>query len=345
MDIARGGRQIVLAPVGPEDGGGVGCQSEDGLQLSLHRALLLGLHIVTDSIVLCLHVVLLAIAEAIDGEVGLQTVATGELIDATHVPAQSFVSHFVVSSARDVRTGLWAVCYLIGIVEASIECQVLVGGIGELLPYDVRTVAREEGGDGPLCLRVRAFHVFQIGGLITVCTIVGERGIGAESVLEDVEADGLRQLSVARHPGVAGHADELLRGLVCDDVDHTSDGIRSIERGGCTVEHLDTLHAGHVDTVQIDIIGDVAREFLAVDQDKDVLVAQSVQAQKGTHRIRGHRHLGHHARQGPVEGGDALFADLSAVQHVDRGGCGFQALVVTRSRHYHRVQIIGATHG
>ena len=46
---------------------------------------------------------------------------------------------------------------------------------------------------------------------------------------EDVECNSLRQLSLARDPRVAGHRDEVLCGLVGDDIDDTSDGIATIQ--------------------------------------------------------------------------------------------------------------------
>ena len=44
------------------------------------------------------------------------------------------------------------------------------------------------------------------------------------------------------------------------------------------VEHLDTFYTRHVDAVQVDIVRDVAIEFLTVDQDEDILIAQPIEA-------------------------------------------------------------------
>ena len=76
VDVARGGIQIILAPISPEDSGRVRGQSQDGLQLSVHHALFLRLHIVAYSIILRSDIILLAITETIDGKVGLKGVFT-----------------------------------------------------------------------------------------------------------------------------------------------------------------------------------------------------------------------------------------------------------------------------
>ena len=174
---------------------------------------------------------------------------------------------------------------------------------------------------------------------------MGEGGVTTEAVLVDVEVDRLGQLSFSRHPRIAGDADELLRRLVGDDVDHAGNGIRAIERRGGAVEHLNPLHPGHIDAVQVDVVGDVACQFLSVDEDQDILVAQSVQAEEGTHRVGCHRGLGHHPCQGTIESGDTLFPYLLTAEYVDGGGGALQTLVVTGPCHDHRVQIIGAMDG
>ena len=136
VDVARGGRQIVFAPVGTDDGRTALQQTEHGLQVSLHRALLLGLHVVARGIVLGVYGILLAIAEAVDGEVGLQRVAVGELIDTAQIPAEALVAHLVVGASRDVLTRVGTVGDLVTVVQSGIEGQMLVGSVGELLSHD-----------------------------------------------------------------------------------------------------------------------------------------------------------------------------------------------------------------
>ena len=221
-----------------------------------------------------------------------------------------------------------------------------MGGVGEPLADDVGAIAGEQGGYGRLCLSVGALDVLLIVVLVTVGTVVGERGIGAEAVLKDVETDRLRELSVSGDSGIAGGADQLLCGLIGNDVDDTGDGVGAVERGGGTVEDLDTFDARHADARQVDVVRDVAREFLAVDEDEDVLVAQAVETQEGSHGVWSHRHLRHHARQGTVEGGDTLFADLLGREDVNGRGGTFQTLMVAGAGHDHGVQMIRtADHG
>ena len=113
IDIARGCRQIILAPVGPEDGRSVFQESENGFHLAVHHALFLRLHIVAHGIALRSHIVLLAIAETVNGEIRLKRVLRRKLIDTADVPAETLVAHLVVGTARDVRTCLRSVRLLI----------------------------------------------------------------------------------------------------------------------------------------------------------------------------------------------------------------------------------------
>ena len=205
------------------------------------------------------------------------------------------------------------------------------------MTHEVGTISREERGDGWLGLGFRALDILHIVDAVTVGSVTRERGIGAETVLVDVQGNVFGQLAMARYACVAGHTHQITCGLVGDDVDDTGNGVRTVERRGGTVEHLDALHTCHVDAVQVDIIGDVTRQFLTVDEYQDILVAQSIEPQEGTHRVRCHRHLGHHAGQGAVKCGDALLLDFLAAEHMDGGGGGFQSLMVTRSGHDHRI--------
>ena len=220
-----------------------------------------------------------------------------------------------------------------------------VGTVGELLAEHVGAVAGEEGCDGRLGLGVGAFLVFEVRGLVTVGPVVDKGGVGTEAVGVDVEVDRLGELALARHSGVAHHAHQLLCGLVGDDVDDAGDGIAAVERRGCSVEHLDALHACHVDAVEVNIVRDVARQFLSVHQNEDVLVAQSVEPQEGAHRVGCHRHLGHHACEDSVEGGDALFADFLRGKHTDGRGCVLHALMVARACDDDGVEVVGVCHG
>ena len=111
--------------------------------MSFHHTLFLRLYVITDGIGLGLHIILLSIAETIDGEVCLKAIATGEFIDTTYVPTESFVSHFVVCSPFNIWVCIRTIRYLVGIVEACIQGEVLIECIGKLLPYDIRTIACE----------------------------------------------------------------------------------------------------------------------------------------------------------------------------------------------------------
>ena len=113
IDIARGSVEILLSPVGSEDGGRMFGQRENRLHITLHHQLFLGLHIIAYGIGLGCHIVLLTIAETIDGKVGLQRVLGIKFIDTTQVPAEALIAHLVVVATRDVLTGFRTIGNLI----------------------------------------------------------------------------------------------------------------------------------------------------------------------------------------------------------------------------------------
>ena len=135
----------------------------------------------------------------------------------------------------------------------------------------------------------------------------------------------------------------MLCGLVGDDVDDTGDGVGAIEGGGGAVEDLDTFDSGHVDPREIDVVGDVAGELLAVDEDEDVFVAKAIETEEGSHGVGSHRRLGHHTGQGVAEVGDALFMDLLSGEDVNGRGGAFQSLVVAGTGHDDGIKVIGTS--
>ena len=246
VDVARGGVQAVLSPVGSDNGGRStphispeGGNVEDGFQLALHGALFLRLYVVANLIGFCLHVVLLAVAEAIHGEIGLQRVLLIELVNTAGGEAQGLVAHLIVGAAGGGGGSGWSIGWnggclgavgnLMVVVEAGVQGKAARGRVGELLADEVRAIARKQRGDGGLRLGVTALHILLSVGLIAVGAVVGIGGVGAEAILIDVEADALRQFPFARDAGVVLYAYELLGGLVGDDVDDTADGIGAIE--------------------------------------------------------------------------------------------------------------------
>ena len=220
----------------------------------------------------------------------------------------------------------------------------LIGGIGEFLSEGVGTIARKQRGYGCLRFCVGALDVFKVVVAIAVSPIVAKRGVRSEAVLIDVERDVLRELSVSGNSCIARSTHQILRGLIGDDIDHTSNGIASVERRGCSIEYLDTFYSCHIDAIQVDIIRDVAIEFLSVDKDEDVLISQAIQTQEGAHRTGSHRHLGHHPGEGAIEGADALFADFLSRKHMNGGSRTLESLVMARTCYHHRIQIIGTIH-
>ena len=121
--------------------------------------------------------------------------------------------------------------------------------------------------------RIRVFQIFQIIGTIAIGLVVGKRGVRTKAFSIDIEVNAFCQYTVARHTSIARDTDELLRGLVGDDIDDSSNSIGTIKRRSCPIEHFNTFHTTHVDTIQINIIRNVAIKFLSVNQDQNIFVA------------------------------------------------------------------------
>ena len=111
--ISRGRCKILLAPVGSEDGCRMLRKTENRFHVAFHHTLFLRLHIVTNSIGIRLHIVLLAIAEPVDRKIGLQRVSGIKLINSSYVPTQALITHLIVGAASDVIARLRTVCHLI----------------------------------------------------------------------------------------------------------------------------------------------------------------------------------------------------------------------------------------
>ena len=111
--ISRCSCKILLAPVGSEDGCRMLRKTENRFHVAFHHTLFLRLHIVTNSIGIRLHIVLLAIAEPVDRKIGLQRVLGIELIDTTQVPAEALIAHLVIVATRNVLTGFRTIGNLI----------------------------------------------------------------------------------------------------------------------------------------------------------------------------------------------------------------------------------------
>ena len=81
--------------------------TEYGLEFAIHHPLFLRLDIVANGNTLghIFHVVFFAIAEAVDGEVALQAIAAGELINTAQRNAEAFITHLVVGTTDDGTIG------------------------------------------------------------------------------------------------------------------------------------------------------------------------------------------------------------------------------------------------
>ena len=185
----------------------------------------LGLHIIVDGIGLGSHVILLAVAETVNGEVGLQRVASRELVDTAHVPAQALVTHLIVGAAGDVSARFGAVGDFVGVVNTGIERQMFIGCIGELLAHEIGAITREERGNRRLSFGLGALDILHIIDAVAVGLVARERGIGAEAVFVNIQGDVLGQLAMARHACVASHTHQISCGLVGDNVDDTGNGV------------------------------------------------------------------------------------------------------------------------
>ena len=70
-----------------------------------------------------------------------------------------------------------------------------------------------------------------------------------------------------------------------DDVDHTSDGIATIEGRGCTLHNLYLLDVVRINQRQVVLTAIITMQSSAVYQNQHIRVAQSVHLQMGTHIV------------------------------------------------------------
>ena len=131
------------------------------------------------------------------------------------------------------------------------------------------------------CLR----NGFLRGVLPTVGVLQLEVGIAGELAVVQGETVMLTDVTIrANTRGVLKHH-TLFAMFLGDDVDHTSDGIATIEGRGCTLHNLYLLDVVRINQRQVVLTAIITMQSSAVYQNQHIRVAQSVHLQMGAHIV------------------------------------------------------------
>ena len=170
-------------------------------------------------------------------------------------------------------------------------------------------------------------HLPVVGLLVAVGGVAGEfAGIY-------VQVNLFLQPPVVHQFGVS-RSRERLMAVVGDDIDDPGDGFAAVEGTGCAAEDFNPLDVGHVDAVP----AVVAADALAVLEDDDIVVAHTVDIDKGAHAVGVGRDVGRQPGQGFLQVGG--MGVLQIFRRDDFYGhrrvvC---AVVGARSRHHHGIK-------
>ena len=216
----------------------------------------------------------------------------------------------------EVGGGLRAVCEVVVVGAAQIDGPLVVEA-----PFQTfaDVVAVEASGHGTArelehllvaLLELLVVVHLPVGGLV-----VGVFRAAGELAGIDIHGHVLVEAPVVQHASAGGDADGRL-GVVGDDVDDASDGIRAVERRGGTAEDLDAL-----DILQADAVpAVVAADALAVLEDDDVVIADAVEVHEGAHAVGVRGHIGGELRQGVLQRRDLRVLNLLGRDDLHRHG-------------------------
>ena len=70
-----------------------------------------------------------------------------------------------------------------------------------------------------------------------------------------------------------------------DDVDHASDGVAPVERGGGAADNLHALDVVRIDQREVVLPAHIAVDALAIDEHEDVVVAEAIHLHMAAHVI------------------------------------------------------------
>ena len=137
-----------------------------------------------------------------------------------------------------------------------------------------------------------------------------------------------------------------LGGVLRDDVHHAARSTTAVQRRRCAFHYLDTLHASHKQTREVDIVHRLACETLAVYEEEDALSAESGEVEVGllVHRV------------GELHAGQLLLQQILHVRGIGAGyvarrddtclyRCILQELRCACAGHHHFLQFVVAEDG
>ena len=266
----------------------------------------------------------------------MKDIAPAEAVLGARTPAVSLIVGVILVAAFEALARHGTLVQPPVVAAVGIEREAAGGVVGELLREDI---AGERGREVVERGQELAAVVDEVVVLPAVGVVVLIGRVRPETALGEVEVQPLRELVFRRITALAAERDLVAR-LVGDDVDHTADGVRAVERRSRPVEHLNALDARHVDLPKVDVAADVARQLAAVDEQEDVAVRQAVHRQVGAHRVGRERQRGDQRLHGLLEVGDAGAADVRGRNDRHGGRRVFQALVCPGAGDHDGVQPI-----
>ena len=127
-----------------------------------------------------------------------------------------------------------------------------------------------------------------------------------------------------------------------DDVDHTSDGIATIEGRGCTLHNLYLLDVVRIYQRQVVLTTIIAMQSSAVYQNQHIRVAQSVHLQMGAHIVLAKFKAGSESCQDILDALAGILLQLTMTDHLCLNRRIFQQVLCTSTCHHYFLQTVRA---
>ena len=150
----------------------------------------------------------------------------------------------------------------------------------------------------------------------------------------------LPEVTVGAEAGGILQHQSLLAVFLCDDVDHTGDGIRAVERGGCSLDNLDTFDIVGVDEREVVLAAIVTMEPAAVDEDEYIGVAQAIHLQAGTHVVLAEVETCRQSREDVLDGASRILLELPVADDLGLHRGILQQMLCASAGHHHLLQAV-----
>ena len=126
--------------------------------------------------------------------------------------------------------------------------------------------------------------------------------------------------------------------LLCNDVDHSGNGVTAVERRTCTLHDFDTVNVLRIYQSQVVFTTVVAVNALSVNEYQDVAVAQSVHLNVATHVVLAKIDAARKATQNVFNALSGILPQHLSADHFGLYRSVFQRILRSRAGHYHGFQ-------